>query len=130
MVLLDCVFSLANKKVNCNRSRSLVARGEDLFLLLLTLLSQYNMKVNTLIVIALFLVAANDVLLSHMITFLNDKEDKMLRGSFFDCLVGVVTYVGVHSSTIITPLLLQVCDEGFSCTLDRGGCSMNKKLAF
>ncbi|EEB17192.1 Phosphoinositide 3-kinase regulatory subunit, putative [Pediculus humanus corporis] len=50
---------------------------------------------------------ANDVLLSHLITFLNDKNDKQLRGSFFDCLVGVVSYVGVYSSAIITPLLQQ-----------------------
>ncbi|KAK6633048.1 hypothetical protein RUM43_012791 [Polyplax serrata] len=50
---------------------------------------------------------ANDVLLSHLITFLNDKNDKQLRGSFFDCLVGVVSYVGVYSSAIVTPLLQQ-----------------------
>lgn len=50
---------------------------------------------------------ANDVLLSHMITFLNDKEDKELRGSFFDCIVGVSAYIGWHCSVILTPLLLQ-----------------------
>ncbi|XP_039281879.1 phosphoinositide 3-kinase regulatory subunit 4 isoform X2 [Nilaparvata lugens] len=50
---------------------------------------------------------ANDVLLSHMITFLNDKQDKNLRGSFFDCIVGVATYIGIHSSPILTPLLQQ-----------------------
>ncbi|XP_014273976.1 phosphoinositide 3-kinase regulatory subunit 4 [Halyomorpha halys] len=50
---------------------------------------------------------ANDVLLSHMITFLNDKEDKQLRGSFFDCIVGVAAYIGVHSSPILSPLLQQ-----------------------
>lgn len=53
-------------------------------------------------------VSANDVLLSHMITFLNDKEDKQLRGSFFDCIVGVAAYVGCHASPIIFPLLQQV----------------------
>lgn len=52
---------------------------------------------------------ANDVILSHMITFLNDKEDKNLRGSFFDCIVGVVGYVGWQSSDILIPLLQQVC---------------------
>ena len=31
---------------------------------------------------------ANDVLLSHMITFLNDKNDWHLRGGFFDSIVG------------------------------------------
>ncbi|KAK9511150.1 hypothetical protein O3M35_005765 [Rhynocoris fuscipes] len=50
---------------------------------------------------------ANDILLSHMITFLNDKEDKQLRGSFFDCIVGVAAYIGVHSSPILSPLLQQ-----------------------
>lgn len=43
-----------------------------------------------------------------MITFLNDKEDKELRGSFFDCIIGVAAYVGWQSSTILSPLLLQV----------------------
>lgn len=50
---------------------------------------------------------ANDVVLSHLITFLNDKRDKQLRGAFFDCIVGVVSYIGVHASLIITPLLQQ-----------------------
>lgn len=43
-----------------------------------------------------------------MITFLNDKEDKELRGTFFDCIVGVAAYIGWHCSTILTPLLQQV----------------------
>lgn len=55
----------------------------------------------------LFLLA-NDILLSHMITFLNDKDDKQLRGSFFDCIVGVAAYIGIHSSPILSPLLQQV----------------------
>lgn len=50
---------------------------------------------------------ANDILLSHVITFLNDKEDKELRGSFFECIVGVAAYVGWHSSPILMPLLQQ-----------------------
>uniref|UniRef100_A0A1B6DEI4 non-specific serine/threonine protein kinase n=1 Tax=Clastoptera arizonana TaxID=38151 RepID=A0A1B6DEI4_9HEMI len=50
---------------------------------------------------------ANDILLSHMITFLNDKEDKQLRTSFFDCIVGVAAYIGIHSSPILSPLLQQ-----------------------
>lgn len=53
---------------------------------------------------------ANDVLLSHMITFLNDKEDIALRGSFFDCIIGVAAYVGWHCSHILVPLLQQVMD--------------------
>lgn len=50
---------------------------------------------------------ANDIILSHVITFLNDKEDKNLRGSFFDCIVGIATFVGWHCSTILIPLLQQ-----------------------
>ncbi|KAK7079717.1 phosphoinositide-3-kinase, regulatory subunit 4, partial [Halocaridina rubra] len=50
---------------------------------------------------------ANDVLLSHMITFLNDKHDRHLRSSFFDSIVGVATYIGCHCADILKPLLLQ-----------------------
>lgn len=50
---------------------------------------------------------ANDIVLSHMITFLNDKEDTELRTSFFDNIVGVASYVGHQSSIILCPLLLQ-----------------------
>ncbi|CAL8248630.1 unnamed protein product [Lota lota] len=50
---------------------------------------------------------ANDVLLSHMITFLNDKNDWHLRGGFFDSIVGVAAYVGWQSSSILKPLLQQ-----------------------
>lgn len=50
---------------------------------------------------------ANDVLLSHMITFLNDKNDWHLRGAFFDSIVGVAAYVGWQSSCILKPLLQQ-----------------------
>uniref|UniRef100_A0A8D8VIJ6 non-specific serine/threonine protein kinase n=1 Tax=Cacopsylla melanoneura TaxID=428564 RepID=A0A8D8VIJ6_9HEMI len=49
----------------------------------------------------------NDYLLSHMITFLNDKHNPQLRASFFDNIVGVAAYIGIHSSSMITPLLLQ-----------------------
>ncbi|XP_040103086.1 phosphoinositide 3-kinase regulatory subunit 4 [Oryx dammah] len=50
---------------------------------------------------------ASDVLLSHMITFLNDKNDRHLRGAFFDSMVGVAAYVGWQSSSILKPLLQQ-----------------------
>lgn len=50
---------------------------------------------------------ANDVILSHIITFLNDKEDKNLRGSFYDYIVGVASYVGWQCSSILVPLLQQ-----------------------
>ena len=36
---------------------------------------------------------ANDVLLSHMITFLNDKNDWHLRGAFFVSIVGTFLFV-------------------------------------
>lgn len=39
---------------------------------------------------------ANDVLLSHMITFLNDKNDWHLRGAFFDSIVGETTLRKPH----------------------------------
>ncbi|XP_046850772.1 phosphoinositide 3-kinase regulatory subunit 4-like isoform X2 [Xenia sp. Carnegie-2017] len=50
---------------------------------------------------------ANDVLLSHMITFLNDKKDWHLRASFFDSIVGVASYVGWQSLAMLKPLLQQ-----------------------
>lgn len=50
---------------------------------------------------------ANDIILSHVITFLNDKEDKNLRGTFFDCIVGIAAFIGWHCSPILIPLLLQ-----------------------
>lgn len=56
--------------------------------------------------------SANDIILSHIITFLNDKEDKNLRGTFFDCIVGIATFIGWHCSPILIPLLQQ----GFSDT--------------
>ena len=43
-----------------------------------------------------------------MITFLNDKYDWHLRGSFFDNIVGVAAYIGWQSSTILKPLMQQV----------------------
>nr|CAB3264882.1 phosphoinositide 3-kinase regulatory subunit 4 [Phallusia mammillata] len=50
---------------------------------------------------------ANDVLLSHMITFLNDKQDWQLRAAFFRSLVSVASYVGWQSSHFLKPLLQQ-----------------------
>ncbi|XP_033097119.1 phosphoinositide 3-kinase regulatory subunit 4-like [Anneissia japonica] len=50
---------------------------------------------------------ANDILLSHMITFLNDKHDWHLRAVFFDNIVGVAAYVGWQSSFILKPLIQQ-----------------------
>lgn len=50
---------------------------------------------------------AYDIVLSHMFTFLNDKDDKYLRGSFFDCIVGVAAFVGWTCSSVLIPLLQQ-----------------------
>ena len=50
---------------------------------------------------------ANDVILSHMITFLNDKEDSQLRLAFYDNIVGVAAFVGWQCSPILLPLLQQ-----------------------
>ena len=50
---------------------------------------------------------ANDVLLSHMITFLNDKEDSQLRFCFYDNIAGVASFVGWQCSPILRPLLEQ-----------------------
>ncbi|XP_058127608.1 phosphoinositide 3-kinase regulatory subunit 4 [Anopheles ziemanni] len=50
---------------------------------------------------------ANDVILSHMITFLNDKDDRNLRGAFFDSIVGVSSYIGWHCAPMLLPLLQQ-----------------------
>ena len=56
---------------------------------------------------------ANDVLLSHIITFLNDKTDWQLRGAFFETIVGVASYIGFQSMSILTPLLQQVGSSEF-----------------
>jgi len=50
---------------------------------------------------------ANDIILSHMITFLNDKTDSQLRFCFFDNIASVACFVGWHCSSILKPLLQQ-----------------------
>lgn len=50
---------------------------------------------------------SSDVLLSHMITFLNDKNDWRLRATFYDCCPALAAYIGWQSSTIILKPLLQ-----------------------
>ncbi|KAH7644656.1 phosphoinositide 3-kinase regulatory subunit 4-like protein [Dermatophagoides farinae] len=53
----------------------------------------------------------NDVILSHIITFLNDKNDFKLRISFFDNIVIIASYLGVQCSAILHPLLQHgLCD--------------------
>ncbi|KAL1922119.1 uncharacterized protein VTP21DRAFT_10761 [Calcarisporiella thermophila] len=54
---------------------------------------------------------ANDVLLSHMITFLNDR-DWALRCAFFESIVGVGTFVGGRSlEEYILPLTIQALTD-------------------
>ncbi|VDO52962.1 unnamed protein product [Onchocerca flexuosa] len=51
---------------------------------------------------------ATDVLLSHLITFLNDKVDWRLRASFFECCPIIAHFVGRQSTYILQSLLEQV----------------------
>ncbi|KAJ2958801.1 hypothetical protein NQZ79_g5668 [Umbelopsis isabellina] len=54
---------------------------------------------------------ANDVLLSHMITYLNDK-DWMLRGAFLESIKGIGTFVGGRSlEEYILPLMMQALTD-------------------
>ncbi|KAF9586481.1 Serine/threonine-protein kinase [Lunasporangiospora selenospora] len=53
----------------------------------------------------------DDVLLSHMITYLNDR-DWMLRSAFFESIVGVGTFVGGRSlEEYILPLMVQALTD-------------------
>ncbi|KAK8212083.1 hypothetical protein IWZ01DRAFT_468024 [Phyllosticta capitalensis] len=54
---------------------------------------------------------ANDVILSHLNTYLNDK-DWMLKCAFFETIVGVATYVGGASlEEFILPLMVQALTD-------------------
>ncbi|KAH0569235.1 hypothetical protein GP486_000052 [Trichoglossum hirsutum] len=54
---------------------------------------------------------ANDVVLSHLNTYLNDK-DWMLKCAFFETIVGVATYVGGTSlEEFIMPLMVQALTD-------------------
>uniref|UniRef100_A0A915PPG6 non-specific serine/threonine protein kinase n=1 Tax=Setaria digitata TaxID=48799 RepID=A0A915PPG6_9BILA len=50
---------------------------------------------------------STDVLLSHLITFLNDKVDWRLRASFFECCPVIAHFVGRQSTYILKSLLQQ-----------------------
>ena len=50
---------------------------------------------------------ANDVVLTHMITFLNDKQEWQLRASFFTSLVRIAAFIGWQSSHILKTLIQQ-----------------------
>ncbi|KAG0188811.1 Serine/threonine-protein kinase [Apophysomyces sp. BC1034] len=62
---------------------------------------------------------ANDVLLSHMITYLNDK-DWMLRSAFFESIKGVGTFVGSRSlEEYILPLMIQALTDAEEFVVDK-----------
>ena len=53
----------------------------------------------------------NEIILTHIFTFLNHKNDFQLRLSFFDNITVIASYLGVQCSTILLPLLQQgLCD--------------------
>ncbi|XP_054707486.1 phosphoinositide 3-kinase regulatory subunit 4-like [Uloborus diversus] len=68
----------------------------------------------------------NDVLLSHMITYLNDKEDRHLRGSFFDSIVGVAAYVGWQCCPILKPLLQQGLADSEEFVISKALCALSE----
>ncbi|XP_067950681.1 phosphoinositide 3-kinase regulatory subunit 4-like [Watersipora subatra] len=50
---------------------------------------------------------ASDVILSHMITYLNDKKDWQLRAEFFLCVDSIMSYIGWQSTLVLKPLIEQ-----------------------
>lgn len=52
---------------------------------------------------------ASDVLLSHMLTFFNDKRDWRLRVAFFDGIVPVATYCGRKSLELFILPIMEKC---------------------
>jgi phosphoinositide-3-kinase regulatory subunit 4 len=50
---------------------------------------------------------SHDILLSHLITFLNDKDDWHLRLAFFRCVSGIASFIGWHAAPLLLPLLKQ-----------------------
>ena len=49
----------------------------------------------------------HDVILSHIVTFLNDKNDYQLRACFFDNVVPIAAFLGPVNSLVLRPLLQQ-----------------------
>ncbi|KAK7093762.1 phosphoinositide 3-kinase regulatory subunit 4-like [Littorina saxatilis] len=73
---------------------------------------------------------ASDVLLSHMITFLNDKQDWQLRASFFVAITSVASYVGWQSAQILKPLLQQGLSDTEEFVIQRTLSSLQKMVFF
>ena len=62
---------------------------------------------------------ANDVILSHLNTYLNDRDWK-LKCAFFDTVVGVATYVGGNNlEEFILPLMIQALSDPEEFVLER-----------
>ncbi|RKP23661.1 armadillo-type protein [Syncephalis pseudoplumigaleata] len=62
---------------------------------------------------------ANDLLLSHMLTYLNDN-DWLLRCAFFETIVGVATFVGGRSlEEYILPLMVQSLADAEEYVIER-----------
>lgn len=49
----------------------------------------------------------NEVIFSHLITFLNERIDFELRLAFYQCIKPIAAYLGIQSSPVIKPLLQQ-----------------------
>lgn len=49
----------------------------------------------------------NDVILSHIITYLNEKGDFLIRSAFFDNITSIATFLGTECEDILKPLLQQ-----------------------
>ncbi|XP_076451806.1 phosphoinositide 3-kinase regulatory subunit 4-like [Babylonia areolata] len=73
---------------------------------------------------------ASDVLLSHMITFLNDKQDWQLRASFFVAITSVASYVGWQSAQILKPLLQQGLSDTEEYVIQKTLSSLQKLVFF
>jgi len=62
---------------------------------------------------------ANDVILSHLNTYLNDKDWK-LKSAFFETIVGVATYVGgTNLEEFILPLMIQALTDTEECVVEK-----------
>ena len=53
------------------------------------------------------LARANDVIMTHLITYLNDMQDHQLRRDFFECLRNNAVMIGPYQGNIILPLVMQ-----------------------
>lgn len=63
---------------------------------------------------------ANDVILSHLITFLNDKQDWRLRYAFCETIIGVATFVGgPNVEEFILPSMIQALSDPEESVVER-----------